>query len=266
MGEAYDENLLKKHHAESRKRLPGPDYRKVLKWVHRTLSPPLYIEIGVNDGASLKLTSSNTKSMGIDPNPRCPAMPNVEIFSLTSDEFFEKVQAGDIKGARPFSLAFIDGLHTYDQALRDFINLEKISSPASVIMIHDCIPLDAISSANPRLSQFYTGDVWKTLLIIARSRPDLKICIFPAWPSGLALITGLNSKSEMLEQNFSALVEQYRSMPFEDYALTSSELPVPAPLKKSAVKEFLKTREQSTINRTPPPATHNFPASSADPT
>jgi hypothetical protein len=107
------------------------------------------------------------------------------------------------------------------------------------------------------MSQFHTGDVWKTLLIIARNRPDLNICIFPAWPSGVALITGLNSKSGVLEQNFSILVEQYRPMHFSDYALTARELPAHAPLKKSAVKEFLKTREQSTTSPPPPPITHN---------
>jgi Methyltransferase domain len=262
----YDESLLKTHLEESHKRMPGADYHKVLQWVHRTLRPPLYIEIGVNDGASLKFTKSGTKSIGIDPYPRSEPMRNVEIFSMTSDEFFEKVEAGHIKGAHAFSLAFIDGLHTYDQALRDFVNLEKISSAESVIMLHDCIPLDVISASNPRASHFYTGDVWKTLLIIARNRPDLNICIFPAWPSGLVLITGLNSESELLEQNFSALVDQYRSMPFEDYRLTAGELPPPVPIKKSSVKEFLKTRQQSTINRTPPPAAHNFSASSRVPT
>jgi hypothetical protein len=221
------------------------------------LRPPFYIEIGVNLGFSMKLRSSNTKAFGIDPEPKCPPMPDLEIFSMTSDDFFEKVQTGRIKLPNTFSLAFIDGLHTYDQALRDFINVEKISSPDSVVVLHDCIPLDEISSANPRISQFYTGDVWKTLLIIARNRPDLNICIFPTWPSGLALVTGLNSKSDVLEQNFSTLVEQYRPMPFSDYALTARELPAHAPLKKSAVKEFLKTREQSTTRPPSPPISDN---------
>ncbi len=47
MVETYDENLLKEHLAESRRRFPGPDYQKVLKWVHLTLRPSLYLETGV---------------------------------------------------------------------------------------------------------------------------------------------------------------------------------------------------------------------------
>jgi hypothetical protein len=239
MGVTYDENLLKEHLAESHRRLPGPDYLKVLKWIHHILRPSLYLEIGVNWGESLQATLPVTKLIGIDPTPKCPPRPNAEIFSMTSDEFFEKVHAGEISGVQAFPLAFIDGLHTYDQALRDFINLEKLSSPESIIMLHDCIPLDEISASNPRSSHFYTGDVWKTLLILVRNRPDLRICIIPAWPSGLVLVSGLNSKSDVLPQNFSTLVDQYRSLPFSDYFSTVKELPPPIPIKKSAIRKFL---------------------------
>src|ERR1700730_17532615 len=100
MGESYDENLLKEHLAESHRRLPGPDYQRVLKWVHLTLRPSLYLEIGVNYGDSVQLTLPITKSIGIDPTPKCSSRPNVEIFSMTSDEFFGKVQAGVIRGVQ----------------------------------------------------------------------------------------------------------------------------------------------------------------------
>jgi hypothetical protein len=159
---------------------------------------------------------------------------------MTSDKFFAKVEAGKISGVHGYSLAFIDGLHTYDQALRDFINLEKLSSADSVIMLHDCIPLDEISSSNPRISQFYTGDVWKTLLIIVRNRPDLKICIVPAWPSGLVLVRGLNSKSNLLNEKFSVLVDQYRPLSFADYSSVVSELPSPTANEEEAIRQFLQ--------------------------
>lgn len=245
MGELYDMNQLKHHLAESHKRLPGPPYQKVLKWVHQILQPSLYLEIGVSRGDSLKRTLPTTKLIGIDPSTKWTeewtAHPRANIFNMTSDEFFERVQAGAIPGVQGFSLAFIDGLHTYDQALRDFVHLEKISSPESVIMFHDCIPLDEISASNPRASAFYTGDVWKTLLIIARSRPDLRIGIVPTWPSGLVLITGLNSKSDLLQEKYSTLIDQYRPIPFKDYFSTVSELPPPLPIKESAVKQFLQS-------------------------
>jgi calcineurin-like phosphoesterase family protein len=107
-------------------------------------------------------------------------------------------------------------------------------------MLHDCIPLDEISSSNPRISQFYTGDVWKTLLIIVRNRPDLKICIVPAWPSGLVLVRGLNSKSNLLNEKFSVLVDQYRPLSFADYSSVVSELPSPTANEEEAIRQFLQ--------------------------
>lgn len=247
MGEIYDKNQLKHHLSESHKRLPGPPYEKVLKWIHRIVRPSLYIEIGVSRGDSLKNTLPTTKLIGIDPSTKWTAEwtahSRANIYNMTSDEFFERVQAGSISGAQGFSLAFIDGLHTYDQALRDFVNLEKISSSESVIMFHDCIPLDEISARNPRASQFYTGDIWKTLLIIVRNRPDLRICIIPTWPSGLVLVTGLDSKSDLLQEKFSTLVDQYRPLPFTEYAATVGELPPRTPIKESAIRHFLEARD-----------------------
>jgi len=235
----YDQDLLQQHHAESHKRFPGPDYLEVMSWVHQTLKPPLYIEIGVEAGHSISRTLPTTRTIGIDPSPMCRSRRNVEIYAMTSDDFFAKVDAGDISGVQGYSLAFIDGLHTYDQALRDFIHLEKLSTPDSVIMLHDCIPIDAISASNPRTSQFYTGDVWKTLLILVRNRPDLKFCMIPAWPSGLVLVSGLNAGSKVLQERFSALVDQYRPLTFDDYSSSVAELPVPTANEEGAVKRAL---------------------------
>src|SRR5215472_4730416 len=124
----YDQKLLEQQLAESHKRFPGPDYLEVIRWVHQTLKPSLYIEIGVEVGDSLKITLPTTRSIGIDPSPRCKSRRNVDVYAMTSDDFFAQVEAGTISGVHGYSLAFIDGLHTYDQALRDFINLEKLSS------------------------------------------------------------------------------------------------------------------------------------------
>jgi len=236
----YDQNLFEQQTAESHKRFSGPGYLEVIRWVHQTLKPSLYIEIGVAGGDSLKNTLPTTRSIGIDPSPRCKSRRNADIHAMTSDDFFAQVEAGTISGVHGYSLAFIDGLHTYDQALRDFINLEKLSSADSVIMLHDCIPLDEISSSNPRTSEFYTGDVWKTLLILVRNRPDLKICIVPTWPSGLVLVSGLNSKSEVLREKFSVLIDQYRPLTFADYSSVVTELPSPTPNEEEAIKQFLQ--------------------------
>ena len=46
-------------------------------------------------------------------------------------------------GGKTLDLAFIDGMHHFEFALRDFINVEKYCSADSIILIHDVYPIDA---------------------------------------------------------------------------------------------------------------------------
>lgn len=240
MAELYSRKQFEFHEKEAKKRFPGPKYFKVLQWIHEIVRPHLYVEIGVNRGDSLKLVPSTAKAIGVDPAPKCKSRSNARIFPMTSDDFFARASTGAIPGVENVSLSFIDGLHTYDQALRDFVNLEKLSTPGSVIMFHDCIPLDEATAANPRQAQFYTGDVWKTMLILARKRPDLKIGIVPAFPSGLAIITKLNPNSTTLQEELTEVIEEYRPLGYSQYDSILPELPPEIPVEASAVKQFLQ--------------------------
>ena len=51
------------------------------------------------------------------------------IYELTSDEFFARYDLSELLGG-PVELAFIDGLHLFEQVLRDFVNLERHSATA----------------------------------------------------------------------------------------------------------------------------------------
>jgi predicted O-methyltransferase YrrM len=58
----------------------------------------------------------------------------------TSDEYFSRPDPLALTGGQPFDLAFIDGLHLLEFALRDFINTERFSTPTSVIVFDDVLP------------------------------------------------------------------------------------------------------------------------------
>src|SRR5581483_1506320 len=106
---------------------------------HNWLQPRVYVEIGVEVGNSMALARPPTIAIGIDPEPRIdrPFEADTRIFRLTSNEFFRSIDLRAIVGGRPtFDLAFIDGQHTFDQALRDFINLERLAHPESVVLVH----------------------------------------------------------------------------------------------------------------------------------
>lgn len=203
--------------AECRRRFPGPDYYKVLRWIHETIQPPSYVEIGVFEGRSLCLALPATRSIGIDPNPRImrPLSAKTHLFRLTSNEFFSQYDLPILIGATQFSLAFVDGLHLFEQALMDFINLERWSGQGSLILFHDSVPLDAATSSRKQQTMFYTGDVWKLLLCLHHYRPDLRINTISTAPSGLSIIGNLDSRSRVLPTQVDSIVTRFRGLSFD---------------------------------------------------
>jgi hypothetical protein len=223
----YDDELLKLHLARAAESLPGPDYYTVLRWIHKFIKPANYIEIGIRQGDSLRCAEPETLCIGIDPVPdiRDDLPATTRIFPMTSKTFFESQNLPAILGMSVFSLAFIDGLHLFEQVLQDFINLEKFSSPQSILMLHDCLPLDAVTASRTRTSHFYSGDIWKLALCLKRARPDLNIRTIRAWPTGLCLVTGLDRCSNVLSDGFDRFVDEYVPLTFEDYRRRSAEMP-----------------------------------------
>jgi hypothetical protein len=186
-------------------------YRNVLARLHAELEPQTYVEIGVSGGGSLARALASTRAIGIDPDPR-PFRETVacdyELFRLTSDEFFEQHDLRELVGG-PFDLAFIDGMHLFENVLRDFINLERNAGPASIILVHDCLPIDAVTSSRERTTIMWTGDVWKLIPCLHEYRPDLEIEVVDAGPSGLAVIKQLDPSSETLSARYEEICEQF---------------------------------------------------------
>lgn len=129
---------------------------------------------------------------------------------------------------RPVDLAFLDGLHFFEFLLRDFINTEKHCKNNSIVILHDCIPTDAYTAVRESDSPMLTlarragewaGDVWRTVAILQRLRPDLKIHCFDALPTGLVMIINLNSKSNVLSENYFSSVSEYKDIEFSSYGL-----------------------------------------------
>src|SRR5262249_40226223 len=92
--------------------------------------------------------------------------------------------------------AFIDGCHRFEEALADFLDLERCAASNAVIAIHDTIPLNAKTAARQRTTEFYTGDVWKVVPFLEACRPDLRVITMEVAPTGLTLITRVNGQAE----------------------------------------------------------------------
>lgn len=197
--------------------MPGPHYREVLAQIQDRLRPRVYLEIGVDTGATLALARHSEIALGVDPEP-CPARdslpPSTRLFELTSDAFFTGHRPEDLLGDRRVDLGFIDGLHHFEQALRDFSNLERWAHPGATVILHDCVPVLKEAASRNRSTKFWVGDTWKAALALSRHRPDLRIHTLLAPPSGLVVVRGLDPSSQVLTHKMAEIVEELG--PLED--------------------------------------------------
>jgi len=207
------------HNEITVKKLPGPNYLEWLQWFHEKKDPHTYVEIGVESGQSLQYAKKRAFAIGIDPEPKIVYNINAwsRIFKMTSDDFFAKYNLKTELGTRCVDLSFIDGLHTFDQTLTDFMNIEKYSKKDTIVLFHDVYPAIPETATRERDTIYWAGDTWKIVPILEKYRPDLTIRIIPAYPTGLAMVTNLDSHSTTLVDNFSTIVSEMMDSKFENY-------------------------------------------------
>jgi hypothetical protein len=215
-------NSLAKGEPDRLPDLTGEAYRSCLARLHHLLRPRTYLEIGTFYGDSLKL--ARCAAIAVDPKfqlqHRIPNefMPALCLFQMRSDEFFKSYDPRAILGG-PIDFAFLDGMHLLECLVRDFIHTERACHSRSVVVLHDCIPIDLhmagrawgdmtrrALSVHP---DWWTGDVWKILPVLRRYRPDLTVQVFNAPPTGLVVVRGLDPNSPVLAEHQEQIFEQF---------------------------------------------------------
>ena len=206
--------------------MPGEDYQKVLRRIHDYLQPRTYVEIGVAKGETITLACPETLAIGIDPQPKIehPLTARTRIFAETSDDFFARQDLSAVLEGLPVELAFIDGMHHFEFALRDFINLEKLCSSASTILVHDCFALDELFARRERMVEFWSGDVWKLVLCLKKYRPDLRVHTIGCAPTGLAVIRNLDPDSVVLQERLQEICDEFIALPYSEIENRQAEL------------------------------------------
>ncbi|MCX8134593.1 MAG: class I SAM-dependent methyltransferase [Roseococcus sp.] len=152
--------------------------------------------------------------------------PGCLLFQTTSDEFFENYKLSNLLPAPGrLDFAFLDGMHHFEFLLRDFYNTEANAHPGTVVVLHDCIPVNPQSTFRQGKDRrrpvdtttrravpargAWAGDVWKTVQVLRAYRPDLDIRFFDAIPTGLVVIRNLDPGNTVLKDRYEEAVSRF---------------------------------------------------------
>lgn len=184
------------------------EYLAFLERVHQFLSPRGYLEIGIRHGHSLAMATC--PALGIDPQPAVdrPLAPTTRVVAESSDDFFRR-GAPEAAGLA-LDLVFIDGLHLFEYALRDFMHCERHATASSLVLIDDVLPCHPFQARRQRQTRVWTGDLWKLIRCLAEQRPDLYLLLLDTWPTGTLLVAGLDPGNRVLWEGYNPIVRNYR--------------------------------------------------------
>ncbi|MGA8210156.1 MAG: class I SAM-dependent methyltransferase [Nocardioidaceae bacterium] len=185
----------------------------LLKNLHRLVQPRTYLEIGVRRGKSLTL--SRARTIAVDPFYAVDfeVMCDLHLVRTTSDEFFARRHPLAHFDEPVIDLAFIDGMHLAEYALRDVINVERYCHAASVIVIDDMLPRSVEEAGRTRRGAAdggaWAGDVYKMIDAFRTLRPDL-ICLEVATrPTGTVVLMTPDAGAGGLVEGYDRLVSEF---------------------------------------------------------
>lgn len=214
-----------------------------------------YLEIGVNTGSSFIPIKAKRK-WGVDPcytltSRRlmkyalfsCTRIRVERLFRMTSDEFFVKNER--LLASYGIDVCLVDGLHTYEQALRDLLNSLKYLKPKGVILVHDCNPTtelmafpaegieNLVRQHIPEWDGAWSGDVWKAVVHVRALRNDVDAFVLDC-DTGIGIVTKRRPKLSLWYSE-----RDIRAM---DYGFLSNNRQTLLGLRPSEYfEEFLKT-------------------------
>jgi hypothetical protein len=179
-----------------------------LAQMHQVIKPDIYLEVGVQHGTSLKLATTASRAVGIDPEPLHVARNNQVIYKMTSDDYFD--HASDAGGHAKIDFGFIDGLHHFEQALRDFLNIERYAHEKTIVVFDDVLPRNQEEAQRVQCPGDWTGDVWKVTHMLLKFRPELRIREVNTSPTGTLVVWGFPvGKPSYVPRNMDRYVKDY---------------------------------------------------------
>jgi hypothetical protein len=226
---------------------PRMTRHELLQGLHEKIRPRTYLEIGIRTGRSMVL--SRCRSIGVDPLFKIdnPIHCDVQLIKATSDDFFARDEPLAHFDGVPVDLAFIDGMHLSDFALRDFINIEPFMADTGVVVLDDVLPRNGLEAARDRKTEPWTGDVYKVVEILRRRRPDLVVLLVNTAPTGTAVVVSVDQASAILKDAYAEeepyLLRPDPQTPPQEYMDRSIAMEPDVLLASPVWDELVATRE-----------------------
>ena len=178
-----------------------PDRTLILKEIIKYKNYNSYLEIGCDQDENFSQISIKNK-IGVDPK-------SGGTHRMTSDTFF-------LNNTQTYDLIYIDGLHTYEQTIKDIKNSLKYLNQNGTIVLHDCLPKKIWNHIVPRMYGHWNGDVWKAI-VEARTWKNINTFTIIA-DHGLGIIQKKDNSNILLEE-----IDNYKKLKFKDYYIKHKE-------------------------------------------
>lgn len=138
-----------------------------------------YLELGTAANETLDLVAEvvpGAKCIGVDTKPVDSPHTNVELYSMTTVEYFWDHAEGDA----PFDLCYIDANHAYESVVGDFEAVWPHMSDQSLVLLDDTWP-----ASREATDPGYSNDAYRMYFYLLRERYEA--VTIPAGP-GLTIV------------------------------------------------------------------------------
>lgn len=173
-----------------------------------------YLEIGVCDPNDCFNKINCEIKDSVDPGVEFSQNPVK--YQYTSDEFFTKLENGDLDKDPDFKwdVIFIDGLHISEQVLKDVMNSLEHLKPNGYILLHDCNPPEIFYAREDYYingqQHPWNGTVWKAVYYL-RCWTDLDVCTVDTdW--GVSIIRSSKGMNRRPIVKFNNMFYEYNKM------------------------------------------------------
>jgi predicted O-methyltransferase YrrM len=166
------------------------DHISFLETFAKWIKPERYLELGVRDMKCFRRISRySVECVGVDMQPLSAKLEKKMIFFHgTTDDYFKSIENANIQ----FDLVFIDADHSFEQSLKDFMNVSKHVIEDGFIFMHDTYPYDS-----RMLSPDLCNDAFKTPHYIKQHLfKEFEIITLPFNP-GLSIIKKISWSKQL---------------------------------------------------------------------